>query len=215
MLKYIDIRNLMIIKDAQYIASYPSYSACPEGDVPEYAFVGRSNVGKSSLINYLLNRKNIARTSNKPGKTQMINYFLVNASWYMVDLPGFGYAKVSKKQRKSWELMVKNYLQHRLQLQNTFVLLDLNIKPQKIDLELINWMGEIQIPFSIVYTKMDKTRKRDIADRLLAYEEALQASWETLPPRFISSANKRVGGEDILAYIEQINERIKTNSKKS
>ncbi len=202
----------MKIKEVQYVGSYPSYSACPKGELPEYAFIGRSNVGKSSLINYLLDRKNIARTSNKPGKTQMINFFLVNEAWYMVDLPGFGYAKVSKKQRKSFELMVRNYLLHRASLQNAFVLVDINIPPQEIDLELINWMGEIQLPFSIVYTKSDKARKSDIPVNLDRYEQKLKQTWDKLPPRFVTSSTKKLGREQLLEYIHGINQMVKQTS---
>ena len=199
----------MKIKEVQYIGSYPSYSSCPKGRLPEYAFIGRSNVGKSSLINFLLDRKNIARTSNKPGKTQMINFYLVNEAWYVVDLPGFGYAKVSKKQRKSFELMVRNYLLHRANLQNVFVLVDINVPPQEIDLDLIHWMGEIQLPFSIVFTKSDKARKMDIPMYLERYEQKLKITWDTLPPRFVSSSAKKIGREELLEYIFDINQRVK------
>jgi len=198
----------MHIHTAEYSASYPSVNKCPSVVIPEYAFIGRSNVGKSSLINMICDRKKLALTSGKPGKTQMINYFIIDKSWYIVDLPGYGYAKISKVKRESFRKMIEGYLQRRTNLQCTFVLIDSNIKPQQIDLEFINWMGECRLPFVIVYTKADKSKEKELEENIAAFESKLQESWTDLPQRFRTSANKREGRDELLDFIEDINEKF-------
>ena len=200
-----EFNKKMNIDTAFYLASFPSEHKCPRDDKPEYAFIGRSNVGKSSLINMLTNRKDLARTSKKPGKTQMLNYYLINDNWYIVDLPGYGYAKISKVKRKEWSQMIHTYLQKRQNLQCAFVLLDSNIPPQKIDMEFINWMGEMGIPFVIVYTKYDRLKKSDQGKNIELIEEELLKSWNSLPQRFTTSSNKGMGRDEILSFIESIN----------
>lgn len=181
----------------------------PAPDLPEYAFVGRSNVGKSSLINCLCQRKSLAKTSGTPGKTQLINHFLINNSWYLVDLPGYGYAKVSKQKRKGFTSMISNYLCLRQNLMNVFVLVDSRLSPQRIDLEFMHFLGEEGIPFSIVLTKTDKAKKQAFAQNLLALQEALYQYWEELPPIFETSAVKKTGREELLTYIDQANALFK------
>jgi len=198
----------MPIHTAEYSASYPSVNKCPSVVIPEYAFIGRSNVGKSSLINMICDRKKLALTSGKPGKTQMINYFIIDKSWYIVDLPGYGYAKISKVKRESFRKMIEGYLQRRTNLQCTFVLIDSNIKPQQIDLEFINWMGECRLPFVIVYTKADKSKEKELEENIAAFESKLHESWTDLPQRFRTSANKREGRDELLDFIEDINEKF-------
>lgn len=196
----------MTVKYVEFIGSYPNEQTCPKTGKPEFAFIGRSNVGKSSLINMLTNRKNLARVSNTPGKTQLINFYLVNDNWYLVDLPGYGYAKISKKKRQEWEKMISNYLQRRDSLQCAFVLVDANIPPQKIDIEFINWLGEIQIPFVIIYTKADRLRKADVEPNIKAIQTELLKYWNELPQQFVTSSSKTIGREDVLDFIEQITE---------
>lgn len=198
----------MEIKNATFVKSSTQESDCPEASLPEYAFIGRSNVGKSSLINMLTNRKKLAKTSSTPGKTQLINHFLINDSWYLVDLPGYGWARVSKKSKADWKKMIDNYLKNRKNLVNVFVLIDLRHEPQKIDLEFIQWLGEEGIPFCIVFTKADKLGKTQIQSNQAAYKKTLQKSWEELPNSFISSSEQKVGKEEILEFIDSINQSI-------
>ncbi|PKP03409.1 MAG: YihA family ribosome biogenesis GTP-binding protein [Bacteroidetes bacterium HGW-Bacteroidetes-9] len=191
----------MKIKTADFIASNTELSKCPVADRPEYAFIGRSNVGKSSLINKLLERNNLARISSTPGKTRLINHFLVNNEWYLVDLPGYGYAKISKKEREKWEGMIRRYLTRRENLMNTFILIDSRIEPKNSDIEFINWFGEQQLPFTIVFTKADKNNANALAANTSAFLKKLSEHWETLPDVFITSAESGLGREDILDFI--------------
>lgn len=204
----------MKINHIKFIASHTSVGQCPTADKPEYAFIGRSNVGKSSLINYLSDRKSIAKISRTPGKTQMINYFEVDDKWHIVDLPGYGYAKVSKKDRRRWDLMVKNYLVHRSQLQNSFLLVDINIDPQPIDVDMINWLGSQNIPFSIIFTKSDKMTKGPLNQKVDAYKQFLLQYWNELPPIFVSSSSGKAGRDELLNYIKEINHAYFQNLKK-
>jgi GTP-binding protein len=197
----------MIIKQAVYLISSPSVEQCPKPDKPEYAFIGRSNVGKSSLINMLCNR-DLAKTSASPGKTKLINHFIINNEWYIVDLPGYGYAKAAQSQRKQWEKMIENYLRKRENLINVFILIDSRHKPQINDLEFVNKLGAWQVPFTLVFTKSDK-EKPTVAERNVnAFLDAMKQSWEILPMHFITSAAKRQGREEILNFIEECNVRI-------
>ena len=198
----------MPIHTADYSASFPNVNKCPATKIPEYAFIGRSNVGKSSLINMLCDRKKLALTSGKPGKTQMINYFIINKEWYLVDLPGYGYAKISKVKREKFRKMIEGYLQRRTTLQCTFLLIDSNIKPQEIDIEFVNWLGESRVPFVIVYTKTDKSKPAEVEENIKAFQDALLATWHELPQQFTTSANKRTGREEIVEYIEDINQKF-------
>ena len=194
--------------DVQYVGSYISENQCPPSKLPEYAFIGRSNVGKSSLINMLCQRKNLARVSNTPGKTQLLNYFDVNQQWYLVDLPGYGYAKVSKKQRAKFEKMIERFLSVREALQCTFVLLDSRHALQKIDQEFINWMGANGIPFVIVFTKTDKLKEKELETNINEINQTLLTQWSELPTQFISSAKTKKGRDEILAFIDDINKSI-------
>ena len=184
--------------------SNSDYKACPKPTLPEFAFIGRSNVGKSSLINMLLSKKNLAKTSSAPGKTQLINHFIINDAWYLVDLPGYGYAKVSKNQREKWQKLISSYLRHRENLTLVFILIDVRLEPQKIDLEFINWCGEEQIPFSLVLTKLDKVSRAEAQRNLMKLQEALLESWEELPPFFATSATNGEGREALLGYIDSL-----------
>jgi len=197
----------MEIIHSDYSASYPNVQSCPKDGKPEYAFIGRSNVGKSSLINMLLGRNELARTSKKPGKTQMINYYIVNKTWYIVDLPGYGYAKISKKKRKEWRKMIEGYLQKRINLQCAFILLDANIPPQEIDVEFINWLGQARVPYVIVYTKIDKKKPLQIEANIKAIQNELLQYWHELPQQFRTSANDKMGAEEILELVEKVNEQ--------
>ena len=196
----------MEIKTAKYILSYVDWKKCPKSDFPEYAFIGRSNVGKSSLINMITKRKALAKVSNTPGKTQCINFFDINSNWHLVDLPGYGFAKTSKSNRAKWMKMIKDYMQNRESLTMVFQLIDSRIPPQKIDLDFINWMGSKGIPFAIVYTKNDHPKKN--RGNRKAFEKELLKTWEELPKSFITSATKGVGGDNILNYIEEINSEL-------
>lgn len=194
-----------IFTDVHFVGSYSMESQCPTTTMPEYAFIGRSNVGKSSLINMLTGRKEIARVSKQPGKTQLINFFLVEHEWHLVDLPGYGFAKISKKKREQWEKMIERYLVTRQQLSTTFVLLDLRHSLQKIDLEFINWLGQRSIPWNIIYTKADKLKKRELKTNRQRIENDLLKYWEELPQSFVSSSESKMGREEILAFIDGLN----------
>lgn len=195
----------MQVKTANFITSSAKVDQCPPPDKPEYAFIGRSNVGKSSLINMLTQRKNLAKTSATPGKTQLINHFLINDAWYLVDLPGYGWARVSKTERSKWDKMIKAYFAKRENLCLTFVLLDSRLPPQEIDIKFINGLGEAGVPFGIIFTKGDKLSSNQLAKNIAAYEKALKRYWEVLPSIFASSSAKKIGREEILNYIDQIN----------
>lgn len=198
----------MIIKDARFVISNTDYSKCPQDGKPEYAFIGRSNVGKSSLINMLTNRKGLAMTSSKPGKTQLINHFLINDEWYLVDLPGYGYAQRGKKGRDQITEIIESYILDRHELTNLFVLLDCRHEPQKIDLEFIEWLGEQSIPFSIIFTKTDKISKSKLQENITVYTDKLEETWDELPPIFLTSSEHKLGRDEILDYIENINNNI-------
>ena len=197
-----------MIHTAQYIISSPDVNDCPNSQMPEYAFIGRSNVGKSSLIDMLCHNPKLAKTSQKPGKTLLINHFLINDKWHLVDLPGYGYAQTGQKQRDALRQMIERYCLLREQLVNLFVLIDSRHKPQKIDLEFMEWLGENGIPFSIVFTKADKLSKLRLNENVDAYKNTLLESWEELPPIFVTSSEKKIGGEQLTAYIEQINDQL-------
>ena len=199
----------MKIKSVSFVKSSQKWQDSPAPNLPEYAFIGRSNVGKSSLINALMNQKDLAKTSQTPGKTQLINHFLVNEEWYLTDLPGYGYARVSKSQRKDFEKLITNYILNRENLVHLFVLVDIRHLPQKIDLEFIEWCGENQISFSIIFTKSDKMKTQAAAEKSVAeYEKILLETWEELPNIFVTSAEKKLGGEQILDFIEETNNII-------
>lgn len=195
----------MEIKTASYTATYVEVGKCPKEQMPEYAFIGRSNVGKSSLINYLCNHKGLAKVSGTPGKTQTINYFLINNNWNLVDLPGYGFAKVSKERREKWQKMIQHYLQKRTQLQYVFVLIDARIPPQKIDLDFIHNLGEKRIPFFIVFTKADKAAGLDTITNINLFKKTLSKTWVELPEMFVTSAEKKHGKEEILKAIAKAN----------
>jgi GTP-binding protein len=195
----------MIIKSSKFICSNTKVSALPVANMPEYAFIGRSNVGKSSLINMLVNQHGLAKTSQRPGKTQLINHFLINEKWYIVDLPGYGYAKVSKNSRENWEKFIRNYITKRESLQCVFVLIDSRLEPQKIDLEFCCWMGEIQIPFVLAFTKADKQSITKTNQNVAAFKKALGGWFEEIPPSFVTSAEKSVGRDQILDFVDQTN----------
>lgn len=199
----------MEIKQAAFVVSNTQVAKCPTHKLPEYAFIGRSNVGKSSLINMLTNHKGLAKTSSKPGKTQLINHFLINKEWYLVDLPGYGYAKVSKQSKKTFQQFITNYFKKRRELVSAFVLVDIRHEPQKIDLEFMQWLGENAIPFAIVFTKADKLTEKQIQEHVASYSEILLQQWEEMPPYFITSSENRMGKEDLLSYIETINQSLK------
>jgi GTP-binding protein len=195
----------MIIKSATFICSNTKVSALPTANMPEYAFIGRSNVGKSSLINMLVKQHGLAKTSQRPGKTQLINHFLINEKWYIVDLPGYGYAKVSKSSRENREKFIRNYITKRESLQCVFVLIDSRIEPQKIDLEFCCWMGEIQIPFALAFTKADKQSVVKTKQNVEAFKKALGGWFEEIPPYFITSAEKGDGRDEILQFVDDVN----------
>lgn len=199
----------MKVKDSKFVMSNTDYTKCPEPNMPEYAFIGRSNVGKSSLINALTNRKSLAKTSGKPGKTQLINHFKINNEWYLVDLPGYGYASVSKTMRAEFQVFLRDYLVKRENLICTFVLLDSRLEPQKVDVAFMQWMGEYGIPFVMVFTKTDKLNNHTLLKNMKRYEEIMLESWEELPPRFYTSSVKKSGTEEILEFIGDTNEGYK------
>jgi GTP-binding protein len=196
----------MSVHFAAFAGSYPGVHQCPDSDKPEFAFIGRSNVGKSSLINAITGHKSLAHTSNTPGKTQLINYFLINRAWHLVDLPGYGYARISKTKREKWRKMVQDYLVLRPQLLCAFVLIDSNVLPQAIDLEFINWLGEMHVPFVLVFTKTDK-KKVDHESNILAFQNAMLEEWETLPPCFSTSSATGQGIWEVLQYIHHLIEQ--------
>lgn len=198
----------MIIRSAQFVISNTDVRKCPETDLPEYAFIGRSNVGKSSLINMLTQHKGLAMTSQKPGKTQLINHFLINEEWHLVDLPGYGYARVGQANRERLKAIIEDYILERRQLTSLFILLDCRHEPQKIDLEFIEWAGENGVPFSLIFTKADKLSRGRLAANIEAYKERLLETWEELPPIFVTSSEERLGRDELLGYIEQINQSI-------
>ncbi|WP_340200149.1 ribosome biogenesis GTP-binding protein YihA/YsxC [Ascidiimonas sp. W6] len=203
----------MQIKSAEFVISNTEVSKCPSRPLPEYAFIGRSNVGKSSLINMITNRKHLAKTSGRPGKTQLINHFIINEDWYLVDLPGYGYARVSKKSKKTFQKFITNYFLKRTQLVSAFVLVDIRHEPQKIDLEFMEWLGENSIPFSIIFTKADKLKPKAIERQVLSYQEELLKTWEETPQYFITSATSSIGKDELLYYIDQINLEYKKTLK--
>lgn len=199
----------MKIKQAAYVISSPSVDKTPKPDKPEYAFIGRSNVGKSSLINMLCGRESLAKVSASPGKTKLINHFIINNEWYLVDLPGYGYAKISQSERKKWEKMIEDYLRKRENLVNVFVLIDSRHMPQKIDLEFVNQLGQWQIPFTLVFTKADKEKPGAVDRHVKAFLDAMRETWQFLPQHFVTSATKKQGREDILNFISECNTRLK------
>ncbi|MBR5832122.1 MAG: YihA family ribosome biogenesis GTP-binding protein [Bacteroidales bacterium] len=195
----------MDIKTATFTVSNSTYKKCPKPDRPEYAFIGRSNVGKSSLINMLVGNKSLAKTGANPGKTQLINHFEINNSWYLVDLPGYGYARISKTSREKWSKMIQDYLLYRENLMNVFLLIDSRIPPQAIDLDFITFLGSNGIPFSIVFTKIDKGKQREVEANIAVYKKRLLESWEELPTIIKTSSVTHYGKDHILTVIEQIN----------
>lgn len=210
----------MVIQSAQYLISSPDHKKCPKPDRPEYAFIGRSNVGKSSLINMLADNHKLAKISSSPGKTQLINHFDIKSlpgeghalnnsqvtPWYLVDLPGYGFAKVSQSQRKQWEKMIEDYLRHRENLVNVFVLIDSRHEPQKLDLDFVNQLGQWQIPFCLVFTKADKETQKEVSKNVRAFLDAMRSTWQFLPQHFVTSAVKKMGRDKILQFIEACNE---------
>ena len=198
----------MIIKTAEFSVSLPTVTMCPADTKPEYAFIGRSNVGKSSLINMLCRHKRLAKTSATPGKTLLINHFIINNEWYLVDLPGYGFAKRSKKEIQRLDQMIRGYILGREQLVNTFVLVDVRLEPQAVDLEFMNWLGVSGVPFAIVFTKADKLSAQKVNMNVEAYKKKMLETWEEMPPFFITSAEKGNGRDEVLDYIEQINKSL-------
>jgi GTP-binding protein len=197
--------KVMNVKSAEFVMSNTDVKKCPSTNLPEYAFIGRSNVGKSSLINMLTGKKGLALTSSTPGKTLLINHFIINDEWYLVDLPGYGYAKRGKEGRAAIQKIIEDYILERESLTSLFVLVDSRLEPQKIDVEFMEWLGENGIPFSIIFTKTDKLSKKQLSDNIKAYQEKLLEQWEELPNIFLSSSEKKEGRDEILGYIEEIN----------
>jgi GTP-binding protein len=213
----------MIIQSATYLISSPEYTKCPKADRPEYAFIGRSNVGKSSLINMLVDNHKLAKTSGSPGKTQLINHFDIKSlpgdpstgagkgeafAWYLVDLPGYGFAKVSQSQRRNWEQMIENYLRKRENLVNVFVLIDSRHSPQKLDLEFVNQLGKWEIPFCLAFTKADKETQRVVAKNVKDFLDEMRKTWQFLPRNFVTSAEKKMGRDKMLQFIEDCNKQV-------
>ena len=192
----------MVIRSATYLISSPDFSGCPAPDKPEFAFIGRSNVGKSSLINMLADNHKLAKTSSTPGKTQLINHFVVNDEWYLVDLPGYGFAKVSQSSRNRWEQMIENYLRKRENLVNVFVLIDSRHSPQKIDLDFINQLGKWEVPFCLVFTKSDKETQKTVSENVKAFLNRMRETWQFLPQHFVTSATKKQGRDRVLKFIQ-------------
>ncbi|WP_339841783.1 ribosome biogenesis GTP-binding protein YihA/YsxC [uncultured Maribacter sp.] len=205
----------MKIKSADFVISNSDVARCPNEPLPEYAFIGRSNVGKSSLINMLTERKSLAKTSGRPGKTQLINHFKINENWFLVDLPGYGYARVSKRDKKTFQKYITNYFLQREQLVCSFVLVDIRHEPQPIDMEFMQWMGENAIPFAIIFTKADKLKPKAVERDVQTYLDTLKADmWEEAPPHFVTSASHRSGRDELLDYIDGINEKFFEATKK-
>ncbi|WP_299552197.1 ribosome biogenesis GTP-binding protein YihA/YsxC [Seonamhaeicola sp.] len=198
----------MRIKSAEFVMSNSDVAKCPKSMLPEYAFIGRSNVGKSSLINMLTGRKSLAKTSGRPGKTQLINHFLINKNWHLVDLPGYGYARVSKSSKKVFQKFITQYFGKRRQLVCGFVLVDIRHKPQPIDLEFMQWLGENGIPFCIIFTKADKLKPKAIETHVADYKTILLETWEEMPTYFITSSSKGIGKDDLLEYIDALNKNL-------
>lgn len=203
----------MEIKSAEFIISNAVVSKCPDTSYPEYAFIGRSNVGKSSLINMLTGKSKLAKTSATPGKTMLINHFLINKEWFLVDLPGYGYAKRSKKDKEKLETMIAGYILKREQMINLFLLIDCRHEPQKIDMEFMEWLGENGVPFSIVFTKADKLGGSKLSQNISSYLKEVRKQWEELPPYFITSSENKTGRQELLDYIEQINKEVLPDKK--
>ncbi|MEZ4858596.1 MAG: ribosome biogenesis GTP-binding protein YihA/YsxC [Flavobacteriaceae bacterium] len=201
----------MNITSAEFVMSNSDVAKCPSNKLPEYAFIGRSNVGKSSLINMLMQRKSLAKTSGRPGKTQLINHFLINKNWYLVDLPGYGYARVSKTSKKTFQKFITQYFEKRQQLILGFVLIDSRHEPQSIDLEFMEWMGESQIPFSIIFTKADKLKPNALKRNIEVYTQKMLETWEEVPPYFVTSSSDGTGRDNLLKYIENLNNEINTD----
>ena len=198
----------MDIKSAEFVISNADFNKCPDSKLPEYAFIGRSNVGKSSLINMLTNVRGLAMTSSKPGKTLLINHFLINKNWHLVDLPGYGYATTGKKMREQLQTIIESYILKREQLTSVFVLVDSRHKPQTIDLDFMAWLGENGVPFALVFTKLDKMSNRVAKENLKTYQESLAEQWEELPPIFVTSSEKAIGRQELLQYIDDINKKL-------
>ncbi len=198
----------MLITSAEFVVSNQDVAKCPNTPLPEYAFIGRSNVGKSSLINMLTNKKKLAKTSGRPGKTQLINHFLINKNWYLVDLPGYGYARVSKTAKKTFQQFITDYFSKRKQLVSAFVLIDIRHAPQPIDMDFMQWLGENRIPFGIIFTKADKLKPNAIDRHVEDYKNKMLEVWEVMPPYFVTSATKRIGQSEVLSYIEDINHNL-------
>ncbi|MFT5821007.1 MAG: GTP-binding protein [Crocinitomix sp.] len=198
----------MKIKQAEFVISNTDQRLCPEPNMPEYAFIGRSNVGKSSLINMLTNNKSLAKISSKPGKTRLINHFLINKDWYLVDLPGYGYAKVNHNARDQFQKFITRYMTTRENLTNVFVLIDSRHKPQEIDLDFMIWLGEKEVPFSMIFTKFDKLKKNEQTKAIKLYEEEMLKVWEEMPPYFITSSVSGEGKEELLNYIGEVNQTV-------
>ena len=198
----------MNVAHAEFVVSNTKVEQCPKSKIPEYAFIGRSNVGKSSLINMLCNRKKLAKTSSRPGKTQLINHYLINKKWHLVDLPGYGYARVSKTKKKTFQKFIVDYFVKRKELIAAFLLIDLRHKPQTIDLEFMHWLGKNWIPFSIVFTKADKLKEKEIKNNIYEYFKRLKDDWEEIPKHFITSSKKSMGKDELLSYINNINHSI-------
>ncbi|GIM52218.1 putative GTP-binding protein EngB [Capnocytophaga cynodegmi] len=199
----------MIITKAEFIVSNSDVNKCPSERIPEYAFIGRSNVGKSSLINMLANNKNLAKTSGRPGKTQLINHFKINNNWFLVDLPGYGYARVSKTTKKTFQKFITQYFEKRQQLVCAFVLVDIRHEPQKIDLEFMQWLGENAIPFAIIFTKADKLKPNTIERNIENYKNLLLETWEEFPLYFVTSSENKTGKEELLQHIDSINKSLR------
>lgn len=205
----------MQIKTAEFVVSNQDVAKCPTNKLPEYAFIGRSNVGKSSLINMLTNQKNLAKTSGRPGKTQLINHFLINKQWFLVDLPGYGYARVSKSAKKTFQKFITAYFRERKQLISAFVLVDIRHAPQTVDLAFMQWLGEHGIPFSIIFTKADKLRPKAIEDHIDKYKTILLETWEEFPNFFVTSSTNYTGKDTLLNYIDTINKDLNASTNKS